>query len=341
VGPRQKGVRGKAIECMGMMAQAVGAEIFGPEVSPVMEALLHMLSEERLPSDDPQPPHVVTTMARICRVMGRAFAPYLPRVIPPLIVSARIEDACVIVNEGEANPYQSREGYKTSTVDVRQTGTQQISLNTTLLEEKSRAIRMLFEYANTMGADFFPYVDEVAAILVPCVRYQFESNVRSNATMALAPLLRCANEALASDPAKRAAYAQQLFTFMWPVVLEGIKVEYELDFLCDILGEWTDVIEALPQGVALGQEQIDELNEVVRRLVIECLERCQKRDELANSDDCDEAEQELIDLENQHEDEFLGYIYSLVNRVVKNNTDLYPESFHEKLHPIFNAMMVR
>jgi hypothetical protein len=327
----QKGVRGKAIECIGMMAQSVGSEVFGPEVAPVMEALL--------PSDDTQHQHVVSTMARICRVIGRAFAPYLPRVIPPLIASARIEDACVILPEGEANPYQNRDGYKTASVDVRQNGMQQISINSTLLEEKSRAIRMLFEYANTMGATFFPYVDEVARILVPCVRYQFESNVRTNSVMSLAPLLRCANEALAADPARRQAYASQLLNFMWPVVVEGINVEYELDALCDILGEWADVLEALPAGVVLTGAQLEEMNEVMRRLIIDCLERCQKRDEVAHGEDMDEAEQELIDAENQHEDEFLGYVYQVVNRLVKNNPAQYPETFHEKLHPVLNAMI--
>jgi len=335
----QKKVRGKAIECMGMMAQAVGAETFGPELQPVMEALLRMLIDEKLPSDDPQHEHVVTTCARICKAVGPAFAPYLPRVIPPLLVSARIEDACVIVAEGESNPFKGREGYTTSEVHMRQAGKQQISMNTSLLEEKARAIRMLFEYANTMGAAFFPYVAEVANILVPCVRYQFEGNVREHAVRSLAPLLRCSNEALASDPARRAEHAQQLLKLMWPVVMQGIIVEYDIEALCDMLGEWSDVIEALPPGVVLGQEEIDEVNLLVRRLVIDLLERCRKRDEQAQSEDCDEAEQELIDAENQAENELLGYVYQLVNRLVKNNPALYPDSFHTHLHPLMAAMM--
>ena len=339
----QKKLRGKAIECLGMMAQAVGKEAFAPEVAPVMEALLRLLEVEKLSSVDPQHPFVVECMARICKVMGRSFAPYLPRIIPSLIVSARISDACVVVNEGELNPYAGKEGYSTRTVEVRQVGTQHISMNTSLVEEKSRAIRVLFEYISAMGADFFPYAEEVAAILVPSVRYQFdgrsESNVRTNSVMSLAPLMRCANEALASDPPAKAAYASRLFNFMLPVLLEAIKVEYDLESLCEIVSELTDVVEALPAGVTLALAHIQDLNMLVRRLIIECLERNQKRDELAQSDDCDEAEQELIDQENAQEDEFLGYLYCLVNRAVKNAPALYAPSFNEHLYPVLNAMM--
>jgi hypothetical protein len=260
-------------------------------------------------------------------------------VIPLLLASARIEDACVIVAEGESNPYKGREGYITSDCDVRQAGRQQISVNSSLLQEKARAIRMLFEYANTMGAAFFPYVGEVASILVPCVRYQFESDVRTNSMCSLAPLLRCSNEALASDPPRRAQHAQQLLKMMWPVVMQGIHVEYDLESLTDIVGEWAEVIEVLPPGVVLDQAEIDEVNNLICRLICELLQRCQQRDQQAHSEDCDEAEQEIIDAENAQEDEFLGHIYQLVNRLVKNNPQLYPESFHTALHPVVAAMM--
>src|SRR4051812_26908550 len=110
------------------MAQACGADVFLPEFPGVMESLLRLLEVEKLNSVDPQHEFVVETLARICKVMGEQhFASYLPRIIPPLIVSANITDACVVVNEGDVNPYLNKEGYTTREVTVRQFGKQHIS----------------------------------------------------------------------------------------------------------------------------------------------------------------------------------------------------------------------
>ncbi len=337
-GEKQAGVRGKAIECIGMMAQAVGKTVFREELGPIMEALLQML--QGLPNDDPQYEHVVTSMARIGKAFGSDFAPYLPRVIPPLIRSAAIEDACVILGEGDVNPYADRAGYQTVTVEVRQSGKQVISTNTSLKEEKSRAIRMLFEYANATGTAFFPYVQEVANVIVPCVRYQFESSVRMHAVMSLAPLLRCSNAALASDPPRRLEAARHLLTLMWPVVMQGIQVEFDMESLHELLGEWADVIAELPAGLLLTGAQMEEVNLLLRTVIIDCLDRCKQRSELAESEEgIDDAEKERIDAENEQEDELLGYVYSVADKLVKNNPVDYVESFHRDLLPVLHAMM--
>jgi hypothetical protein len=335
----QKHIRKKAIELIGMMAQAVHCEKFRPELEPIMEALLTMLSAD-MSADDPQRGEIVTTMARICRSVKQEFVPYLPRVIPSLLVSARIDDACVIVNEGEHNAYHGRDGWNTCTIEARATGKQQLSRNTTLLEEKALAIRMLFEYCNTLGGSFLPYVKEAADILIPCVRYQFNSNVRENSIFSLPPLMRCVKEGLASDPARQVAQCTELFAFMWPQVIVSMKVEADLECLGDIVIALREVVEAITP-VQLTSEQIDELNELIYRLVGELLVRCQRRDEHTRTEDYDEAQEELFAMENEAEDEFLSAVYSLINALVKNGRDTYLTSFHQHLNGIFSAMMVR
>ena len=337
----ERALRAQAIETMGIMAEAVGVETFRPEVAPVIEALLQLLPT--LSGADPEHESVVEAMARIGKIVGRPFKVYLPHIIPGLLTSAAITNACVIINEGDVNPYADKPGYHTQTVEMRQIGTQHISSNTSLLEEKSRAIRMLSEYVNAMGGDFFPYAKQTAEVVVPGMRYQFDgaslSTVRQHSVMSLPPLIRCGNEALAHDPAARAQYALNLVNYMFPFMLDAIEVETRLEGLNRILGEFAEVIEHMPEGALLTRAQCDLINVLVRRLIIECLARCQKRDELANSDECDEAEQERIDEDNAEEDTFLGYVYALINRVVKNVPMIYTESFHEHLWPIFTAMI--
>lgn len=338
-GAREQHIRTKAIECMGFFAQAVGASKFRPEFAPVMDSLLRMLAAESLPSDDPLHNEIVTACTRICHAMKEEFVPYLPSIIPNLLKSARINDAFVIVNEGEANAYQDRAGWLTSTVEVRQTGRQQVSYNSSLLEEKTLAIRMLFEYCHTLGSAFYPYAQDAAAILVPCVRYQFNDDVRINSVAALPALMRCVKDALASDAAEQLRQCMQLFEFLWPQVIDGMKVESDLDSLGDIIDYFREVIELLP--APLTEAQIDELNQLIYRIVGELLVRCRERDEHSQTEDYDEAQAELFAMENEAEDEFLGHIYSIVNAAVKNAKDTYLTNFHTHLNAIFSAMMVR
>lgn len=87
--------------------------------------------------------------------------------------------------------------------------------------------------------------------------------------------------------------------------------------------------------------QIHELNEVFARLLSECLERWQKRDKAKEGVDYDEEEQDQMDVENEEEDEFLGYIYHSVARLVHLNKQIYIEDFQQVLLPVFEAMLVR
>jgi len=172
------------------------------------------------------------------------------------------------------------------------------------------------------------------------VRYQFESTVRMHAVMSLAPLLRCSNLALASDPPRRLEAARHLLTLMWPVVMQGIQVEFDMESLHELLGEWADVIAELPAGLQLTPAQLDEVNLLLRTVIIDCLDRCKQRSELAESEDgIDEAEKERIDAENEQEDELLGYVYSVADKLVKNHPLAYAASFHVNLLPVLQAMM--
>jgi len=333
---RAKHVRARAIECMGMLAQSVGMPKFGPEVESVMGALLNML-RSNLPNDDPQLAHIITSCARICRAVGKEFLPYLPTILPPLFNSARINDACIIVNEGEDNPYKGKAGYVTSEVEVRQTGKQQISINTSLVEEKALAIRMLMEYINTLGGAFFPWLEESVNIFISGSRYQFNENVRTNSILALPAAMRCANEALENDPQRKQQVSTQLFERMFDVQMTGLQVEYDLESLCERLDAFAECVGEL--CVPLRPDQLDAMTTLIRTLIIDCIERCRARDKAAEEEDFDETESEVMLMENQAEDEFLGFIYSIINKMVKNAKDAFIENYHEKLHPVINAMM--
>jgi hypothetical protein len=57
---------------------------------------------------------------------------------------------------------------------------QRIGINTSALEEKGTACNMLYCYASELKEGFFPYVDEVAKLLVPLMRFYYHDGITNS-----------------------------------------------------------------------------------------------------------------------------------------------------------------
>jgi len=101
-------LRTKAMECAGLIAIAVGKEVFRPDSGTLVELLIRIQSEPGFDSlavaslancrslvEMPQDPsdtqltyYLMSTWAKICQAMDVEFEPYLPVVMPPLLTTA-------------------------------------------------------------------------------------------------------------------------------------------------------------------------------------------------------------------------------------------------------------
>ena len=78
---------GKALECISLVAMAVGKDTFYPDARDFM-GVLSTLTSTDLEPDDPILTYVQTAGTRMCRCLGREFVPLLPTFVPPLLKSA-------------------------------------------------------------------------------------------------------------------------------------------------------------------------------------------------------------------------------------------------------------
>ena len=83
-------LRGKALECATLIALAVGQSKFQETASEFI-GLMMEIQESIKDSDDPQSSYLLSAWARICKVMGQNFVPYLDIVMPPLLASAQLK----------------------------------------------------------------------------------------------------------------------------------------------------------------------------------------------------------------------------------------------------------
>ena len=65
------------------------------------------------------------------------------------------------------------EGLESVTVASRGQGNKRITIRTSALEEKATACAMLRTYAQELKEAFYPYVQQVAQVLVPLIKFQY------------------------------------------------------------------------------------------------------------------------------------------------------------------------
>ena len=79
---------------------------------------------------------------------------------------------------------------------------------------------MLVCYARELKEPFAPYVEQVARIVVPHLKFYFHDSVRIAAAECLPLLLACAS-------VQSAEYTQQLWQFICPELIKAIDLEPE------------------------------------------------------------------------------------------------------------------
>jgi hypothetical protein len=67
---------------------------------------------------------------------------------------------------------QTQEGW-----DYIPVGEKRIGIHTSGLEEKATACNMIYCYVSELGEGFFPYVEEVAKITVPLMRFYYHDDI--------------------------------------------------------------------------------------------------------------------------------------------------------------------
>ena len=95
-------LRGKTIECISLIGLAVGSEKFAPDAAEVMEMLIKsQTGESEMSDDDPQVSYMISAWARICKILGPGFAPYLPLVMGPVMKTASMKPEVALLDNEE------------------------------------------------------------------------------------------------------------------------------------------------------------------------------------------------------------------------------------------------
>ncbi len=79
------------------LALAVGKDVFGPNAQEFCTAL-KVAQDQIQDADDPQSSYLLSAWARVCKVLGEDFAPYLDYVMDSLLKSASLNPDFAIID---------------------------------------------------------------------------------------------------------------------------------------------------------------------------------------------------------------------------------------------------
>ncbi|KAF9554626.1 ARM repeat-containing protein [Agrocybe pediades] len=87
-GPEYRKLRVKAMECAGLIAIAVGPDVFRQDSPTLVELLVRIQQAPPDPEDTQLGHYLIATWAKVCQAMGAEFETYLPIVMPSILATA-------------------------------------------------------------------------------------------------------------------------------------------------------------------------------------------------------------------------------------------------------------
>lgn len=255
VGKEYSLLRGKAMESIALIGQAVGKERFVADAKEVMEILIRVQASEEL--EGPEVQYVAQSCVRIGSILKGDFVPYLPHVIPPLIKQAQIQPDIVLsdVVDGESEEDgKTADGKDSVTVDIRGVGKKRLQINTSALEEKTNACNMLYQSALDLEGAFYPYVAEVADVLIPLLSFEYVEDIRIVSALSMARLLSAAVDGSLhyGHGATAPHFPQQLFEKFLEPLLNGLQTEEDLECLGAFAEATSACLEVCKESVEKG-----------------------------------------------------------------------------------------
>ncbi|KDQ15158.1 hypothetical protein BOTBODRAFT_158816 [Botryobasidium botryosum FD-172 SS1] len=230
-------LRCKVMECAGLIANAVGTDMFKADAAAFAQLLLE-IQEGVTEPDDPTSHYLISTWAKVCTALGPSFEPYLPYVMPPLLRSAAVKADVAIVDEDASE----KEGWELIDMDG-----QQVGIRTATLEEKCTAFDMLLTHCATLGPKFAPYLPRTLELALPGLKFFFHDGVREACAMLIPVLIVCGKESGTLTPT--------MLNEIFGRVVSAISCESDPSYLASLYKCFTDSARVV-QTQSLTLEQV-------------------------------------------------------------------------------------
>jgi hypothetical protein len=257
--------------------------------------------------------------------------------MPPLLAAAKAKpEIQLFEDEEEVEQAEAQEGW-----EIIPTQGKFFGIHTSSLDEKASAIDLISVYAAELGADFYPYVQEIVAeVIVPGLTFFYHDGVRYSAAMAVPHLLTSAQEAatVANGGDKVRGREDPRVLELWVPMLAKMLELLKLDTMVEVLtGFYAGVYQAIELigPAALNADDLNSLVAVISANLTDYMQRVKARQEGDADPYAEEVEED--DAEEQ-DDELTGEINKVIHATFKACRSKFLPAF-ESLIPIVTQLL--
>lgn len=286
-------LKGQIIECLTLMAHAVGKEMF-MECAPALIETMIQIQESSLEQIDPQKSYLLSGWQRLCLTMGEDFVPYLAKILPSLF--RLLEN---IFTEPKAD---------SEFVDKKE------DINTYETEEVEVALNMLSVLIDEMKENFSPYVEIATKLVLPLCNFTKNENIRTAASKCLPSLVSCVKN---KEPQKVSNIVRLFLNVLWT----SVSSEFEAEVIVDQISAMRDCLDEIGMKF-LTTEEINETSQNLVKLLVESDKRKIENEKYKSEEEVDEEEIEMINEDNSSEEDLQVAIAELIGVLFKTHKEM-------------------
>ena len=361
-GETQGVLRGRAMQCVGLIGDAVGAEAFYPDAVEIMEILITAMNATMDPaartSDDTLFDYILPACCRISKALGERFSPYLPYVMPAVLSAAAavvqftMEDADDTATVGEQS-IDEESGLESLVLALHGGVKKRVTMNTHAVQQKNQAARMVFEFAESLQGHIFPFLPQCFEAISGIVTDKHSSEARAAASLALSKLFEAALHAvkLGLAPTSFGVSAMESCVNIMLVALQGeINPESRscaATALRDILqaayeaGGEEDIRGVPPPSYC--KPDIGSCATITGDLLRTCQEsvvrRSEKEDSIKRNQGLDDEDRMNYAAQLEEEEDLLEVLVDAIGQMVKMHGPAFMPIFDSTIAPAFSPYL--
>jgi hypothetical protein len=164
---------------MGYMIEAVSEEktTFFANVLTITTNLVSLMNSG-LSNDDPQMLSIKETLTKIASFLKEDFNQFMPMMLTTLINDAKL-DIDIKMENADLSANKTADNHASITFKLKGLeGEQKLSMNTSALESKIAAFKLINMIADSTGKSFAPYCEAILPIMVENIQYKFSKIIR-------------------------------------------------------------------------------------------------------------------------------------------------------------------
>eukprot|EP01032_Pedospumella_encystans_P019768 gene19768-22474_t len=352
-------LRGKAMECAGLIGEAVGVQVFAADALEIMQLFMNALRMDT--ERDTTFEYILPACARISRALTTQFEPFLPALMDPLLAGAKQEIQFSMVDAQEddidGEVIQDEEtGAESAVVSLGAGVRKRVTLNTHAVQQKNQAARVLYEFASALRGHLKGYILPALQILLTMVTDKHSADIRSSATLALGKMFEAFTHAVSlgfieNDPSRNISLDAVLSSCL-SKLLEVVREESDLTARACGAEALRDVLQACYLSGTECEDgsrtvrltpSIETSEKVVQEVLSRCAESLQRRqtkwDAIYKNDGYDEEDLAGVSQELAEEEDLLTVYADTFGQLLKLHGEPFMTEVDHFIAPTFSPYL--